>query len=233
MARAARRTGIRGVFARARHARRVRARRERLFRREATGLSHRIRARSDASRTGGGLPSRGGAFRTANDSRCRTRARARLARDAARRTDAQARLGEEPSDRGFSRRCRSEARTPHPHASELRAQNREPDRGRHHERLAARRRAASRSSRSAYARGRCARSARSGIRAAPLRGDGLGLGDDRTRHARNDEPAPVGRRARWRASEKGRHLYVDRQRVTQRIALAQRDPRGHRDGNDA
>lgn len=33
--------------------------------------------------------------------------------------------------------------------------------------------------------------------------------------------------------KKGRHLYVDRQRVTQRIALAQRDPRGHRDGNDA
>lgn len=33
--------------------------------------------------------------------------------------------------------------------------------------------------------------------------------------------------------KKGRHLYVDRQRVTQRIALAQRDPRGRRDGNDA
>lgn len=33
--------------------------------------------------------------------------------------------------------------------------------------------------------------------------------------------------------KKGRHFYVDRQRVTQRIALAQHDPRGHRDGNDA
>ncbi len=32
--------------------------------------------------------------------------------------------------------------------------------------------------------------------------------------------------------KKGRHLYVDRQRVTQEIALAQRDPRARREGND-